>query len=116
MISTSPIGNLDSIDVVGVRLDGGLDLVISCASRLDGSEGTLRDLRTKISNYLREVSEATNPTLLESYGCAADTPISILGAHDPPVDREVIDLIEEMKKVASEVGVILRLDDRQDVQ
>src|ERR1700679_3594566 len=39
---SQPIQNVDSIDVVGVRNDAGIDLVVSCFGPLDGSPETLR--------------------------------------------------------------------------
>lgn len=114
MNMSSPIENLGSIDVVGVRNDGGLDLVISCAGPLDGSKETLWNLERKILNYLGEIREAKNPSLLESYGCSPDAKVSILIAHDPPIDPNALAVIQQMREVASAEGVQLLMDDRSE--
>jgi hypothetical protein len=36
-----PIQNLDAIDVLGKRVDGGVDLAITCSGPLDDSADTL---------------------------------------------------------------------------
>lgn len=53
-MSSDSVRYLDAIDVVGVRLDGGIDLVISCYGPLDDSAETLAALETKINNYINE--------------------------------------------------------------
>lgn len=109
---TSPIKNLGSFDVVGPRKDGGLDLVISCSGPLDGSEETLRALRGKMSNYLQEVREARDPTLLERYGCDPCATIRIIVSCAFSVDLEAVKVIEGMKDVAMRSGVELLLKER----
>ena len=55
MSSEASIQNMGTFDVVGVRNDGGIDLVVSCAGPLDSSPDTLWRLGQKVRNYLREV-------------------------------------------------------------
>ena len=105
MSNPLPIENLEAFDVVGVRKDGGIDLVVSCAGPLDASPETLSALRTKIANYLYEISEARNPTLRESFNCSPTAEIRIIVSCDFPVDPLALDVVEEMKKAAQASGV-----------
>jgi hypothetical protein len=43
-----PIQNLDAFDIVGERLDGGVDLVVVCSGPLDDSAEVLGLLRRKL--------------------------------------------------------------------
>jgi hypothetical protein len=49
---SQPIQNVDSIDIVGLRNDAGIDLVVLCSGPLDGSAETLRALREKVRGYI----------------------------------------------------------------
>lgn len=107
MGSTSPITNLDAFDVVGVRKDGGLDLVISCAGPLDSSADTAHALRTKIANYLHEVSEARNPTLFERYGLVPGSNVRIILSCAFPVHPEALKVVEDLRLAAHSIDVEL---------
>ncbi|MBC7964550.1 MAG: hypothetical protein H7Z17_01395 [Fuerstia sp.] len=48
----APIQNVDSIDIVGVRCDGGADLAIVASQPIDNSEETLDSIRQKFATYL----------------------------------------------------------------
>lgn len=109
MNTVLPISNLESIDVVGVRKDGGLDLVISCAGPLDSSGATLTSLETKICNYLREVREAKDPSLLERYGCNPDAKVRIIVSCQFPVHLEALELINNLTEAAHSIDVELLL-------
>ena len=50
-----PIQNLDAVDVVGKRKDGGLDLVVTCSGPLDSSPDTLNRLGSKVRAYLSAI-------------------------------------------------------------
>lgn len=52
----SPIQNIDQVDVLGERKDGGADLVISVSGPLDSSPETLKLLDAKIRAYITAVS------------------------------------------------------------
>ena len=54
--SGSPIEQIDTFDIVGVRNDGRIDAVIVCSGPLDSSRKTLQDLECKVRNYLREIA------------------------------------------------------------
>lgn len=107
-----PIENLDSIDVVGVRVDGGLDLGISCVGDLDASPVTLDLLRKKVRNYLNEILLAVNPTIKERYGCQANSQVRILIWFPHFVSPEAQEQIYELQHEAEESGVKLLLERR----
>ena len=50
-----PIRNLSSLDILGVRKDGGVDAVIVAETPIDGSPETLAALSTKVRNYIAEL-------------------------------------------------------------
>jgi hypothetical protein len=112
MSRPSLIASLDAFDVVGVRNDGGIDLVISCFASLDSSENTLRDLRAKISNYIREIREARNPTLFERYECSPSAKVRIIISCELPVPAKALEVVEDMRKVAAKINVDLLVQDR----
>ncbi len=51
-----PIQNPESIDILGKRRDGGVDLVIVSSSHLDGSPETQKLLLDKIESYLEQIN------------------------------------------------------------
>lgn len=108
-MTDSPISNLDAFDVVGVRKDGGLDLVISCSGALDSSPETIRSLEMKVRNYLHETFEAKGPSLLERYGCAFDSAISIIVSCPFRIDPVAMYAVERLKAEAGARGVALML-------
>ena len=54
-----PIPNLDLIDIVGVKRDGGVDLVIIVASPLSADTRSVFRLSRKIDGYLHEINSET---------------------------------------------------------
>ncbi|MBL0163833.1 MAG: hypothetical protein IPP82_09390 [Xanthomonadales bacterium] len=108
----STISKFDSIDVVGVRVDGGLDLLISCVGDLDGSPFTLNALRKKIRSYLNEVLCATNPTIRERYGCQMKSRIRILISYSFRVAPQAQALVNDLQHEAEIAGVELVLSQR----
>lgn len=100
----NPIQNLDAFDLVGVRNDGGIDLVISCHGPLDDSADTLAALEQKIRNYVREVQAAQAPTFFERYGCSADAKVTIYLSCAFPIADRVHQLIDDMRQVAARIG------------
>ena len=46
------IASLESIDLIGKRRDGGVDLVIVTRDAIDGSESTQKLIMQKIAHYL----------------------------------------------------------------
>ncbi|MDX1946652.1 MAG: DUF6572 domain-containing protein [Pirellulaceae bacterium] len=50
-----PIQALDSIDVLGNRHDGGVDLFIIASQPIDSSTQTLESIRHKVETYLKAI-------------------------------------------------------------
>lgn len=114
-MTPSPISRLDSIDVVGVRKDGGLDLAISCASAIDSSPETLKVVETKFRNYLREILHAREPTLLESYGRKPGSAVTIIVSCPYTIEPAAMSLLNTLESEAKSVGVgFILTRDRQD--
>lgn len=101
--SSRPIGNPDRFDVVGVRKDGGIDVVVSCSGPLDGSAETLWLLGQKTRNYLREIA---SDTFRAAYGSG---PVRILISLQNDVSGPAQALIASLRSEASAQGVELHL-------
>lgn len=104
--SSSPIGEVDTIDIVGVRKDGGLDLAICANAALDHSSSTLSRLETKIRNYL---TAAQSEEFLSDYGCSAGVPVTVYIFCEYPIVKEARDLIERLRTTAHEQGIGLEV-------
>ena len=63
-MSESPIQNLDRIDMLGRREDGGVDLVIVVSGPLENTANHLERIEVKVRNYIREIG---SPQFLESF-------------------------------------------------
>ncbi|KQY51936.1 hypothetical protein ASD14_04485 [Lysobacter sp. Root494] len=101
--SNRPIENLDRFDVVGVRKDGGIDVVLSCSGPLDDSAETLWLLWQKVRNYLGEISSETFRT---TYGAGL---VRILISCEHDVSSPAQALIASLKDEAASQGVGLQL-------
>jgi hypothetical protein len=102
-VSNGPIGNLDRFDVVGVRKDGGVDVVISCAGPLDDSPETLWLLWQKVRNYLGEIA---SEAFRSEYGSG---PVRILISCQHDVSSPAQTLIASLRDEAASQGVGLLL-------
>ncbi|QDU31504.1 hypothetical protein ETAA8_66630 [Anatilimnocola aggregata] len=51
-----PIQDLDNIDIIGVRKDGGVDLAIVASSYMDGSAEHQQLLLDKLQSYLAQLN------------------------------------------------------------
>lgn len=102
-MSTPPIADPDQLDVVGVRRDGGLDMVISCSGRIDDSPRTREMLRAKVGNYL---NAAADPKLREHYKVHADAPVRIVILHDG-LDPRCETELAELRVIAAKAGISL---------
>jgi hypothetical protein len=104
--SSSPIQNVESIDVVGVRNDAGLDLVVSCSGPLDGSSRTLTALREKVQGYIKA---ACSEQIWDAYPSAKEGPIRIYISCEHSVSAPALRLIDLLINEAASKGVVLRL-------
>jgi len=103
---SQPIQNVDSIDVVGVRNDAGIDLVVSCLGPLDGSPETLRTLREKVRGY---IEAASAEHIWKIYPNAKTGPIEIYIACEHSVSVPALRAIDLLTREAASRGVALRL-------
>lgn len=106
MDSASPVGDVDTVDIVGVRKSGGVDLVISATAALDGSPATLSLLETKVTNYMRA---ALSEDFLKHYGCSEGAPVTIHISCAHPVAEAAHELIRKLREMAAEYGIGLEL-------
>jgi len=101
-----PIQNLDSLDVVGERKDGGVDLLISCSGPLDDSPATLRLLAQKVANYLTGAAHANFSNV---YPAAKRGPVRIFISCDYVVSEGARREIASLAQRAATMGVELKL-------
>lgn len=109
----NPIINPATIDVVGVRNDGGLDLVISCEGDLDPSQATATALRLKVRNYVREAVETTQPTLRERFGCSSDAKVRIIITCPFLIHPQAGLIIQELSLECDDQGIEILVDQSQ---
>lgn len=101
-----PIQNMDSFDIVGVRKDGGVDVVVACSGPLDDSAETLWRLGQKTRNYLREIA---SQDFLGKYGYGS---VRIFISCQYEVSTAAQDLISSLQIEASAQCVGLSLVER----
>jgi hypothetical protein len=101
-----PIQNTDSIDIVGRRNDGGVDLVIVAGGPLAGSSTTLACLERKIRNYVAEIGSEGFRT---EFGPAPKAHARICIVCEYEVDRQAMQLIERLRPIARRAGIELEL-------
>lgn len=102
----SPIQNPDAFDIIGERNERGVDLVIVCASRIDGPTETVRRLDTKLRNYL---AAATGSRCKATFPAAAAGPTAIFVTCECGVSDEAPTLINELADLArtSQIEVLV---------
>jgi Family of unknown function (DUF6572) len=108
MTPEPPIENVDRIDIVGERHDGGVEMVLVVSGPLDGSATTLSILERKIRNYVRELK---SDEFLTAYKGARARNNAIFVVSEFSVDPAVCSLIEKLKPLAREAGADLTLRD-----
>jgi hypothetical protein len=101
-----PLQNLDQIEIVGKRHDGGIDLVIVVSAPLVACELHKRLLRAKVEAYAREVR---TQQFREEVGLHESGGIRILIVSDHFVDAAMRDFVESLEPIAGEVGLTLQL-------
>jgi hypothetical protein len=100
--TSSPIGDVDTVDVVGVRNDGGLDLALCAGAALDASPETLSRLDMKLRNYIKA---ALSEGFLREYGCSAGAPVTIHISCAHPVADAARDLLRRLREEAVKNGI-----------
>jgi hypothetical protein len=103
-----PIQNLDSLDIIGHRKDGGVDLVIVASQPIDDSPETLESLRHKVRTYVTAIG-------LEGFQTEFAYPprekIAIIIACEHPIHPNAQLVIDECKAFAAGQTVSLEVRD-----
>jgi hypothetical protein len=94
-----PIQDIDNIDIVGKRKDGGVDLVIVASSKLDGSPEHQRLLLAKIESYLAQVN---TPAFQAEFSHPRPDQVTIVLSCSEPADPIILQLIEKSKQWVEE--------------
>jgi hypothetical protein len=103
-----PIQNADSIDMIGKRNDGGLDLVIVASQPIDENPQTLQIIRDKVRNYLAEIS---HPDFQKEFNHPPRAQTTIVSSCEHPIHEAARSVIDDCRRLAAEQGV--RLDVRK---
>lgn len=98
------ISDVTKIDLLGERMDGGLDMGIVAEAPLDGSADTLSRVQQKVLNYLRE---ALDPSFQREFGIQRTDQITIRFESKFVVDVAVMGLLSSLAKETEAVGVKL---------
>ena len=103
----TPIKNMTTIDMIGARKDGGVDLVILVGGKLDGTIKHQQLLLDKVERYLLAINSDTfrkdfkNPPSNRTY-------IVVKCAIDP--DPVIVRFIEAMKPYVMDNHARIRLE------
>jgi hypothetical protein len=89
-----PIQNIDNVDIVGKRKDGGVDLVIVTSSKLEGSPGHQRLLLAKIESYLAQLN---TPEFQAEFNHPRPDQVNIILDCSAPPHPIILQLIEKSK-------------------
>lgn len=103
-MSGSPISDVTRLDVLGERVDGGLDMEIVAEGPVDGSAETLMRVEQKVRNYLRE---ALTRSFQEEFKIQRLDQITIHFASKFPVDIAVMGLLSSLAGEAEAAGIKL---------
>ena len=97
-----PIQDLESVDLIGKRKDGGVDLTIVASQPLDGSADTLAAIRQKIAYYLDVIDLAEFQVEM---GYPPRDRTSVILACDFPIHPSAAAVVAECQAAASLRGV-----------
>ena len=86
-----PIQNLDEIDVLGKRKDGGVDLVIIVSSELQDTEHHRNLFMNKLQNYINEVK---SDEFITEYG---ENNLRIITKLSVEPNKEILELFHKAK-------------------
>ena len=102
----NPIQNLDTIDIVGKRKDGSIDLIIVVSGVLNGTKENCELLEKKVAVYLQEISSLQ---FREQLRVTDSTLINILVVSDFEVDALVVQQLEKLQPLAEAKGAKLKI-------
>lgn len=89
-----PIQDIDNVDVVGKRKDGGVDLLIVASSKLDGSPEHQRLLLAKIESYLAQLNTSE---FQAEFNHPRPDQVNIILSYSEPPDPIILQLVEKSK-------------------
>ena len=101
-----PIQDMGSIDIVGKRKDGGVDLFIVVSSRLGPSAEHQRLLLDKIANYLTELN---TPEFQSEFGHPPPEKVKVVVSCCVPPDPVIGLLVEKCRPWVSANNAALEL-------
>lgn len=107
MAGDAPIQNLDSIDLIGARRDGGADLMIVVSSFLSASAEHQKLLLDKLQNYL---SYLNSPEFATELGPPSPESACIVLAFYHPPDPVILQLLEKCKGWLKQNNADLRME------
>src|SRR5262249_47011590 len=105
-----PIQDLENVDLVGKRRDGGVDLLIVASQPLDDAPDTLNSIRRKVAYYLDVIDL---PEFQADMGHPPRERISITLSCDHPIHPRTAKVIAECQTSAGKRGVRLVVQQEQ---
>jgi hypothetical protein len=93
-----PIQKLDEIDIIGKRIDGGVDLIITVSQPLDDAPDTLQRIRRKVDTYLNAIAMEG---FQSEYGFPPSSKTAIVIVSDYAVHSVARIVIEECRTLAA---------------
>ena len=105
---SSPLSELDNLDVIGERNDGGVDMLVVTTGPLDASDETCEKLQAKLSCYLYA---ATHANFASNYPAASTGRVRIFVSNSHPISDRARLVVESMSKEALARGVEIHLGD-----
>jgi hypothetical protein len=103
-VENHPIRDVALLDLLGERVDGGLDMGIVAEGPVDGSTETLARLERKVRNYL---AEALDESFRSEFGVRGPDKITIRFESKFPVDAAARDLLASLARKAKVSGITL---------
>jgi hypothetical protein len=105
-MNDSPIQNLDRIDILGRRVDGGVDLVIVVSGPLHNTVDHIDCVRKKMVTYLDELA---SPQFAARFPESTSHSSRILFVTEHLVDGEVLKFVESFRPATESMGVSLKI-------
>jgi hypothetical protein len=106
--SASPLSELDNLDVIGERNDGGVDMLVVTTGPLDASDETCQKLQAKLSTYLYA---AVHPNFANVYPAASAGRVRIFVSDSHAVSDRARQVVESMSREALTRGVEIYIGD-----
>lgn len=102
-----PIQNLENIDIVGKRNDGGVDLVLVVSRKLLCSDEHLQLLQTKMQNYLSIIN---CDEFIRDFGNPSPERTAIKIVCVVPPDPGILDVIKQMEPTVRENNASVKVE------